>query len=283
MKLESRYFDSSKLFTLRRLGVTSGASRNTTIFKNKFPFQFTHKKLLLKHKWFSGRNSTGRIVVFSKGSKTVKNRSPFLNYSFRDKSISIIAGFFMTPFKNKISSIVFSSSGSVSYVPTPQTHEILRFTRFSSLFYRTTRFYKFIMLLRPHSFITQSFFLLCSLPKNLPVCLLELIPLSGIQYTRSIGSKSTILKMDTRTSAALVRLSSGVLKIFSIYSIASKGHVCLRENKKTSNNSAGYHSKQGNKPCVRGVAMNPVDHPHGGRAKSVKYQRTPWGKTAKFK
>jgi ribosomal protein L2 len=29
--------------------------------------------------------------------------------------------------------------------------------------------------------------------------------------------------------------------------------------------------------------MNPVDHPHGGRAKSVKYQLTPWGKTAKYK
>jgi ribosomal protein L2 len=34
---------------------------------------------------------------------------------------------------------------------------------------------------------------------------------------------------------------------------------------------------------VRGVAMNPTDHPHGGRAKSIKYQRTPWGKTTKFK
>ena len=283
MKLESKYLNSSKLFVLRRLGVTSGASRNTSIFKNRFPLQFSHKKLLLKYKWFSGRNSTGRLVVFSKGSKTVKNKSPFINYSFRDKSISIISGFFITPFKNKISSLVFSSSGSVSYVPTPQTHEILRFTRFNSLFFKTNRLRKFIILLRPQAFITNSFFLLHSLPKNLPVSLLELMPLRGIQYTRSTGSKSTILKMDTRTSAALVKLSSGVLKIFSIYSIASNGNVCLKENKKTTNGSAGYYVKQGNKPCVRGVAMNPVDHPHGGRAKSVKYQRTPWGKTAKFK
>lgn len=245
--------------------------------------QFTHKKLLLRSKWFSGRNSTGRIVVFSKGSKSVKNKSPFINYSFRDTSVSIIAGFFLTSFRNKLNSLVFSSSGSVSYVPTPQNHEILRFTRFSSFFSRITRFYKFIILLRPYAFITQSFFIIHSLPKNLPVCLLEITPLRGIQYTRSTGSKSTILKMDTRTSAALVKLSSGVLKIFSIYSIASKGNVCLKDNRKISNGSAGYYSKQGKKPCVRGVAMNPVDHPHGGRAKSVKYQRTPWGKTTKFK
>lgn len=283
MKLESKYFNSSKLFILKRLGVTSGASRNTSIFRNRLPLQFTHKKLLLKHKWFSGRNSTGRIVVFSKGSKTTNNKAPFVNYSFRDKSISIIAGFFLTPFRNKINSLVFSSSGSISYVPTPQTHEVLRFTRFNSLFSKTNRFHKFIILLRPQAFITHSFFLMHSLPKNLPVSLLELIPSRGIQYVRSTGSKAIILKMDTRTSAALVKLSSGVLKIFSIYSIASKGNVCLKENKKTSNSSAGYYSKQGNKPCVRGVAMNPVDHPHGGRAKSVKYQRTPWGKTTKFK
>ena len=283
MKLESKYVNSSKSFTLNHLGVTSGASRKTVILKSSLPMQFSHKKLLLKHKWFSGRNSTGRIVVFSKSAKTVKNKSPFVNYSFRDKSISIIAGFFMTAFRNKINSIVFSSSGSVSYVPTPKTHEILRLTKFNSLFAKTTRLYKFIILLRPHSFINQSFFLLYSLPKNLSICLLELTPLKGIQYTRGAGCKSIILKMDTRTSAALVKLSSGVLKIFSIYSIASKDYVCLKENKKTTNNSAGYYSKQGKKPCVRGVAMNPVDHPHGGRAKSVKYQRTPWGKTTKFK
>ena len=39
----------------------------------------------------------------------------------------------------------------------------------------------------------------------------------------------------------------------------------------------------GKKPKVRGVAKNPTDHPHGGRTKAIKYPRTPWGKTTKFK
>jgi hypothetical protein len=70
---------------------------------------------------------------------------------------------------------------------------------------------------------------------------------------------------------------------FSIYSIASKGNVCLKENNKVSNGSAGYYSKQGKKPCVRGVAMNPVDHPNGGgegRSKSGggrQHLLSPWG------
>ena len=49
------------------------------------------------------------------------------------------------------------------------------------------------------------------------------------------------------------------------------------------NGKAGYWRSFGIKSLVRGVAMNPVDHPHGGRTKSIKYPQTPWGKTTKFK
>lgn len=45
---------------------------------------------------------------------------------------------------------------------------------------------------------------------------------------------------------------------------------------------AGYNIRRGYRPAVRGVAMNPVDHPHGGRTKSNSPERTPWGKVAKF-
>lgn len=46
---------------------------------------------------------------------------------------------------------------------------------------------------------------------------------------------------------------------------------------------AGLSSNLGKKPKVRGVAKNPVDHPHGGRTKSIRFQRTPWGKPTKLK
>jgi large subunit ribosomal protein L2 len=123
--------------------------------------------------------------------------------------------------------------------------------------------------------IDYSFFLIKDLPKNQPVSLLEILPNKGIQYVRSSGSFSKILKMDSRISTSLIKLPSGVKKIFSTYSLGSVGSVALPENKKCLNNSAGFYKKFGKKSQVRGVAMNPVDHPHGGRAKSVKYQRTP--------
>jgi large subunit ribosomal protein L2 len=61
------------------------------------------------------------------------------------------------------------------------------------------------------------------------------------------------------------------------------GRLALEEKVNYLNGKAGYWRSFGNKPLVRGVAMNPVDHPHGGRTKAVKYPRTPWGKTTKFK
>jgi large subunit ribosomal protein L2 len=59
--------------------------------------------------------------------------------------------------------------------------------------------------------------------------------------------------------------------------------VALPEAKRFSNSKAGYWRLFGNKPTVRGVAMNAVDHPHGGRTKSIKHPLTPWGKTTKKK
>jgi large subunit ribosomal protein L2 len=45
---------------------------------------------------------------------------------------------------------------------------------------------------------------------------------------------------------------------------------------------AGININRGFRPTVRGVAKNPVDHPHGGRTKSNSPERTPWGRVAKF-
>jgi len=89
--------------------------------------------------------------------------------------------------------------------------------------------------------------------------------------------------MDSRVSTALVKLPSGVKKVFSTFSLGSVGKVALPDNRKNKNTSAGFYKKHGKKSKVRGVAMNPIDHPHGGRAKAIRYQRTPWGKTTKFK
>jgi large subunit ribosomal protein L2 len=57
----------------------------------------------------------------------------------------------------------------------------------------------------------------------------------------------------------------------------------LSLHSRCANTKSGYWRSFGLKSIVRGVAMNPVDHPHGGRTKAIRYQRTPWGKTTKYK
>jgi large subunit ribosomal protein L2 len=160
---------------------------------------------------------------------------------------------------------------------------MFQITRLRSVFTRRNATVEQLKFSNPNVIINQSFFLIKQLPKNQPVSLLEVLPGKGVQYARSTGTSARIVKMDSRISTSLVKLPSGVKKVFSTYSIGSVGSVSLPENKKWGNNSAGFYKKFGKKSKVRGVAMNPVDHPHGGRAKAIRYQRTPWGKTTKYK
>lgn len=104
---------------------------------------------------------------------------------------------------------------------------------------------------------------------------LELRPGSGVQYVRSAGCSAKITKFDKSNHTALVMLPSGVQKFFSIYSLLLLGPCALKLKKKTSCTKSGFWRSYGLKPKVRGVARNPVDHPHGGRTKSIKYPRTP--------
>ena len=181
----------------------------------------------------------------------------------------------MKPTTNRLTSLLFTASGSTTYVPTAAGHQLFRITQLRSVFYRRNRLTTQLQFTNKGVLIGQSFYLVKQLPKNQHVSLLEILPNKGIQYIRAPGSKAKILKMDTRVSTAVIKLPSGVRKVFSIYSLASLGQVLLAEKKLYKNNKAGHGNNLGYKPRVRGVAMNPVDHPHGGRAKAIKYQRTP--------
>ena len=70
--------------------------------------------------------------------------------------------------------------------------------------------------------------------------LLELYPGAGIKYIRSSGSSGKILNFDPSTHTALIKLPSGVKKLFSFYSLASIGAVSLADKKHVTNNKAGY-------------------------------------------
>lgn len=262
---------------------SSGASRIRTTYFNHFPLNMKYKHLTSRFLWKAGRSRRGTRILRTRGSVNLKRSHLSINYSFRYKSVSIISGFFFLPFQRKLVSLVYTASGYVTYIPTTTTHFLFTLSRMYKSHPAKLKKYFENRYYYPLSLIRQGFFLLSQLPKHKPISLTELSPGRGVQYIRSSGCSGKMIKKDWWTHQSLIKLPSGVRKIFSVHSIGSNGKVALAAKKRFRNPKAGYRVNFGFKSIVRGVAMNPVDHPHGGRTKAIKYPRTPWGKTTKFK
>lgn len=111
------------------------------------------------------------------------------------------------------------------------------------------------------------------------------LPGIGAQILRSAGMHGVLLRKFTKMNTALIRLRLGRLQILSLDAMATMGVVSNRHSRSTVLGKAGRNRWLGNRPIVRGVAMNPIDHPHGGGEgkKSKKtIPRTPWGKMLKW-
>lgn len=100
-------------------------------------------------------------------------------------------------------------------------------------------------------------------------------------YARSPGTFCQLKESNNSLNIGTVVLPSGTIKIISLFSLIKLGRCANIFNKKLVYGKAGYLSFRGKKPKNRGVARNPVDHPHGGRTKSNSPEVSPWGWVAK--
>ncbi len=124
--------------------------------------------------------------------------------------------------------------------------------------------------------------------KNIPVGTIvhnvELRPGKGGQITRSGGTYAQIIGRDS--GYIQLRISSGELRLVSGECRATIGAVSNPDQKNVSLGKAGRNRWLGRRPVVRGVAMNPIDHPHGGgegKTSGGRHPCTPWGKPTKGK
>ncbi len=253
-----------------KLIYTSPASRNIYRYRARRNVYWKAGALSLHKKGNVGRTLSGRRVMRSKASLLHKNRSIQINYTYSRFKASFISNFLFLPYRNKLLSLIRYSHGALAYHVTIENHKIFSF------------FYAPSLRVRPRfrSMFSARLMFFANLSK---ICLIELTTRRGAQYCRSSGTIAKILKIDRKNDTSLIRLPSGRAKLFSMYAFASVGRVLFKENRNFLNSKAGYWRGFGFKPTVRGVAMNPVDHPHGGRTNSIKYPRTPWGKTTKYK
>lgn len=103
---------------------------------------------------------------------------------------------------------------------------------------------------------------LSNIPIGVDIHNIELHPGRGAQMVRCAGAYAKIMGFDN--GFALIKLSSGELKSIRMDCIATIGYVSNSNNKNSTLGKAGRSRWLGRRPVVRGVAKNPVDHPHGG-------------------
>jgi large subunit ribosomal protein L2 len=122
--------------------------------------------------------------------------------------------------------------------------------------------------------------------KNIPVGTIisniELFPGKGGQIMRSAGSGAVLTAIDEKI--AQIKFSSGEIRMMDNRCYATIGQISNFEHNTINIGKAGRKRWMGVRPGVRGSAMNPVDHPHGGgegrQGIGLKHPKTPWGKPA---
>lgn len=217
---------------------------------------------------YSGRNHSGHITVRHRGGRLSRLYTTLDQF---DRKFNI-------PFS--ICSLEYDSYRS-SFI------SLIRYSN-GVYCYRLSIYKNFIGdSLMSHSSIPETikngdgFLLKYAMPGSL-FCNLELRPLSGFQLTKSAGAASLLLKKEY--GRAYLKLCSGSVKLLSMYSSGFLGSISNKNYRYTVIGKAGGNVMLGRRPSVRGVAMNPVDHPHGGgegKKSKRSFPRSPWGKRFK--
>jgi len=123
-----------------------------------------------------------------------------------------------------------------------------------------------------------------NMPPGTIVHNVEMKPGKGGQLARSAGTYVQLIGRDQ--GYALLRMSSGELRMVRHECRATIGAVSNPDHQNIVIGKAGRNRWLGRRPSVRGVAMNPIDHPHGGgegKSSGGRHPVTPWGKPTKGK
>jgi large subunit ribosomal protein L2 len=224
------------------------------------------KKSTTGFKRFNGRSSvTGRITVRHKGNGCKKK---YRNITFSNqKYFSIVVTTVHDPFRNAFVALCF---------------DLDRNTFFFSL---STNFVYPGSILICNSEQTELKLGYRTLLKNIPagsiIHSLSLGLKHKIKFARSAGTSCQIVQKTIKNCC--VRLPSGNLFDVSMNAFATIGILSNFQHNKIVIGKAGKNRLAGKRPSVRGIAMNPVDHPHGGRTNGGQPSVTPWGIPTKGK
>lgn len=219
---------------------------------------------------FSGRNFSGKITVRHRQGGSKKNY-PIIDYTrnkFRNLAVCVELNYNVNI--TSYIALIKYANGAFSYILAPQglfygdyvlsTYNDMLYTKGFSIGYAIFLF---------HAPVTTIFF-------NI-----KLTKARRGFYARAAGAYCTIFKENREKAMHHILLPTTKEAVISSYSLVTLGKVSNKLHKKEVVGKAGLNRLKGFRPTVRGVAMNPVDHPHGGRTKTISPEVTPWGKVAK--
>jgi len=219
------------------------------LFYPSYARRLIEKQLCIGYLPFSGRNNIGKICVRHKGGGS-KRRIQFIDLYRRVNSFGWVVKIFKTAFRTAFIALMIYKNGLSSYISLTQNIKIGDYIYTGSLLVQKCVVGNGITL--PISYMN-----LFSIVSNL-----EVKPFTGIKLIRSAGMGAMIITKSL--NYVTIKLNNGLNLSLSDLCICSLGLVSNSLHKSFNHRKAGHKRALGIRPTVRGVAMNPHDHPHGG-------------------
>lgn len=223
------------------------------------------KSLLMKIAKTSGRNNTGRITCRHKGGG-VKQSYRIIDFKREKFGIpATVKTIEYDPNRNVRISLVFYADGEKRYILTPEGLNVG----------------DVIVSGTDVAIQTGNALPLELIPLGTIVHNIELIPGRGGKMVRSAGNFAQVMAKEG--NYVTVKLPSGEMRMIRKECMATIGTLGNSEFKNLKIGKAGRKRYMGIRPTVRGVTMNPCDHPHGGgegKTGPGGHPKTPWGKPA---
>jgi large subunit ribosomal protein L2 len=224
------------------------------------------KSLVVKLKRCSGRNAYGRITVRHRGGGAAR-KYRIIDFSRSERDITgTVSSIEYDPNRNVRIGLVVYANGSKKYILMPEGlgvgNPVLASDKAEAKLGNALPLRKI-----PVGFIVHN---------------VEITPGSGGKFARSAGTSVQFVAKSE--SQATLKMPSGEIRLVPLDCWATVGVLGNAEYKNITWGKAGRTRHRGFRPSVRGMAMNPVDHPHGGgegRSKSGSHPMTPWGKGCK--
>ncbi len=224
------------------------------------------KSLIVIKKKHAGRNSYGRITVRHKGGG---NKVKYRIIDFKRNTLDVpakVLGIEYDPNRSAYIALVQYEDGTKKYVIAP-----VGLTDGDVIYSGADADIK------PGNTLP-----IANIPVGTMIYNIELYPGKGGQLVRSAGCSAQLMAKEN--GVAQVRLPSGEVRIVRLNCKATIGQVSNVEHENVKIGKAGKTRHRGIRPTVRGSAMNPCDHPHGGGEGKSPIGRpspvTPWGKPA---